>query len=865
MRPFLESEIHFEFVNFGEKIRKGAKRNDPLRVETNRFYFDVGRDEIQQGVFDTHHRTDSRYLSAASVLTNHLETLHHLYDKNKDLTFVCHYDPDPDAMAAFYLAKKSLESGWRSKSELPDSVLFLVQLIDYWDTGNFKNAFDLEEVTLMSLRLGRHEEKSDINLVWCNRIRWAFNLFELIIDNWSCFENEIRPMLQGDPYSKEADAWIVKWLLSKGYYQNEYLEAKQSILNTSSEIDSIIKSSKHFPESHCTTIRLPKRVNRNHWETIECKCLFIKVSSVINKLLTPVAYIKGFSIVYTCSETRGHEVWLNPTLQYDRDEIRQPRIWLKELNSLLNQFEEQIRNENVRDPSKLSPEQRSLRRPGKPREGFTSSDPWYSTGDFSFVAPPRDGSILREETIYHLVTTFADQYITGFDVSLIVPFSGKHSQRQFEKFGWVKTFPQLASFDAGFHTHVEQYINSVKQDLKPDKQDNRGNLRTLKLQHTTQFEFPDPWGSYDSEIKRIFDDGLLVHAGMEKSKKNSDLKITLWYFPEGVGFFVYNYTIPQIGYGKVHLNNILDLVNEWSNYHLVNEWPDDALPITYFMDSDQNVFKGLRGKPYIFSLLSSETTLWEDIRQEFLGKLLHAKKSNDQGYRGDHFSRLYLESSIELSRGLELAISDEGGALVKTETCYWNDQLIQLYHQQTFISFLLALHQKVFLHKLAFQVAREKKTNLSAIKIMRLDLIRFLTEGWFSQVSSNEVLEFAYQHWKKKFKTLDLLEEVKHDINLINEHLNNIFKSKIQTVTTLLFPFLMWTGFAGMNYGLPNADLKSVPGLLEQISFFPSRDLFLSSNFWEFFMNLGGIGHLAIFYLTWFAAVRGLTALTRKQ
>jgi hypothetical protein len=104
----------------------------------------------------------------------------------------------------------------------------------------------------------------------------------------------------------------------------------------------------------------------------------------------------GIEAVYLFSWEMGHEMWISPALQRDRKSDGTPYVSLIELNRLLNLLEE-YRFENVQDTSVLSEKQMRLRRSGPPRVPFTSSDPWYSRSDYSFVAPPQGGSAIPDK------------------------------------------------------------------------------------------------------------------------------------------------------------------------------------------------------------------------------------------------------------------------------------------------------------------------------------------------------------------------------------------------------------------------------------------------------------------------------------
>ena len=114
---------------------------------------------------------------------------------------------------------------------------------------------------------------------------------------------------------------------------------------------------------------------------------------------------------------------------------------------------------------------------GKPQDGNrfyenpwdTISDPWYFTSDHTLVQSPHSGSLLTTSEVIHVVKTFGQCLIKGYQANVIVPFTYTPSHYKeilkiFLSNGWNYYNADIDERDIPWLNKGKRYINTLLEE-----------------------------------------------------------------------------------------------------------------------------------------------------------------------------------------------------------------------------------------------------------------------------------------------------------------------------------------------------------------------------------------------------------------
>jgi hypothetical protein len=109
-----------------------------------------------------------------------------------------------------------------------------------------------------------------------------------------------------------------------------------------------------------------------------------------------------------------------------------------------------------------------------------------------------------------------------------------------------------------------------------------------------------------------------------------------------------------------------------------------------------------------------------------------------------------------------------------------------------FYIFILAFHQKLcllyFSNKLAYY---DKKIYKRKIEKLRAQLLKFTTQGWFSEITEDKVGSEFYKQWANVFESRQLYDEVYGQLSTVDDYYKTKRSNKFTLISAITFPVVI--------------------------------------------------------------------------
>jgi len=473
------------------------------------------------------------------------------------------------------------------------------------------------------------------------------------------------------------------------------------------------------------------------------------------------------------------------------------------------------------------------RRSGTPRYNepwCTNDDPWYPGygHNSEIVETPRRGSLMTVHEIYNEFISYLNEFedylepdIQNFYVRYVFPFSFNYDRKtycsllkHFEDSG-LNPCADAASNDY-FHNYINDFLFcGVNNHLSYEgKEWSRIRRKTEKesrclhfgLNHYLAIEYDDIEG-----IKLNFpaynDCTDSVPAGQypkSGSECLENVKGQISLFQYGVGFLIIEGRFPSVN--RIRFEKLLQINQNICKQALKEE---NAAEIRkHFLNDNEkirNMIKLDGGLVFSAIELTSMALNKDRNRKEMLYKyanLLDWKAPYDQSeYMDTQLKQMILEigdyASFCFSKnGCVMIAGTKDNEYVRAKMKQtWNDFI-----NYDFYTFLISLQQRYSLLGFSKKLADyDRINNLSKLGKLRTRLMDFMAQGWFSQITNNELGMSIYERMSRVFQNSVLYDEVFKQISIMDDYKRAMNAKAYQVFTFVIYPVITLNALISLN------------------------------------------------------------------
>jgi len=459
---------------------------------------------------------------------------------------------------------------------------------------------------------------------------------------------------------------------------------------------------------------------------------------------------------------------------------------------------------------------------------ITNNDPWYDGrgSDYTIVDAPRCGSLLTVKEIKDIALHFTRPLITDSFLRYIFTFS--YDRKKYKEIHQSLMYagdsatldttcsfhPSLAGTEPGI---IKGYFLPYIQDYF--FQSGSNNDASSRIGHFT-IHCPGEM-FFDPESRRFLirerartgnrQDGACGYCGIESSSWDKKIiagfeQIHITVFHYGVGYLTVDVNL--VSTAELLFDDILSFnkaVLSSRNGIAVGDKVLDHLVtrIPFISRMDMNKHQSL---VYAAVKVAPET-FFESEKKEMLYKLCSAV-DRDGPFSTSTFTDTVMEKMyMDVAENAIYGFSKGGGCLIYFPREGVRDgeskiaSLLDSFLSRDYILFLLSLHQRStlmeFLHQLEiFDNFNERKK----IARLRSTFLDFTTQGWFSQVTADELGMEKYRRWQNIFESNNLYCEIFQRLEAVDDYNRMNTANNIESFSVLVLPLLVFGSIFGMNF-----------------------------------------------------------------
>lgn len=808
----MERKARFNYLYVDMGSIAGSGNDKALEIKADRVFLDVGNG-LFKGVIDHHHKLEGEniqgtiYRSAARLVTVCSKYItDNITEAAEEIEIILHKAPDFDCYASSYLTRKLLLNGC-----FPEGYEEFVSYADEVDAGKIKiNKDNMKELfavgyaiedVIRDMLSGERKQLQELKNTSRDK-RYE----EMIRERWYLLFD-----------------YTLDWLkMNKGRtLKGTDIFGMDSIFNP--EVEFIRKDYNDYREDikekgKCLeiTVRLP-RIGDMSGKLYEVDGLVYnkapgcRLHKCWARSDSSAPSGEGYIFTFIPKEGNTELVLNNENGVPERIRIASLPIYMNKavisldpnsgycLKGMAEQLEQaEVEKENLifeNDKSKMRC--RNKRRPGFYDSWCTNDDPWYDGRNFcnTIIDAPRRGSLLTIEEIKEIALDFTTARVEKSTTRLIIPFSFNHDL-------YSSLIKKMSSDSKGC---------SGQCDIANDKglKQNEVDMDMYFLPYIRNYLFCRPGTGkgpqncirfkmqVDKLVEVCGEVPQIVGTGGSQNKNESARIISedIVLFKYGVGFVCMDFE--QIIKGRKTIKNILGL-----NHGLVYGF--ESIKSCIDIEKYRNEIDFDFSSPLVYTTVTLlNKGFYESEKREILYKLC-----NRETWEAPYTNSEYIETVLgnlfmDLDGNVVYGFSKSGGALLCTgsncgeeKSSIHVNQRIGYFNSIYFEIFLFALHQRCSLMKFSNMLSEfDKKRKSSDIMRLRGIIMNFTTQGWFSQITNNEIGQEVYRRWETVFECKNLYDEILEQVESVDEYNHAKTSRMFEIISIVAFPILFVAQF----------------------------------------------------------------------
>jgi len=404
--------------------------------------------------------------------------------------------------------------------------------------------------------------------------------------------------------------------------------------------------------------------------------------------------------------------------------------------------------------------------------------PWYDgqLHKFSIVNSSTVDSILSINEVIYIAKNFTEEYIDEMDLNYLYSFNYKY----------------------GNHKKINQILemNSIveKFDLEIDKQYFLNIIEEYFNNNTS-----DSIESYKVNVSNytIFENKIIDELKLNY-KMNFEFECKIYMFSYGIGFIRIRIKSKKMKITDIFTENIA-LLNKtlYNNFDLLKQlFKDNAIDIFKDITKTEGIRLSGCNIFHIIKVYNENITKYnkaeiaDKIINEYYNEMLFTVPKN-LIYRRDDVIGFSKKGMINIMFSNNLEIKSQKKYINIQEENNW---------KRNFPIFLFALNQRKAMLRFSEMLSiYDKRQKTNKISQLRLALLKFVTQSWFSQITEDEFGMEIYNNWCEVFESEKLLNELDSQITTLDDYNKNRITNIIETVSIIGFPILALSTIFGMN------------------------------------------------------------------
>ncbi|MFZ5352414.1 MAG: hypothetical protein ACOZCL_06760 [Bacillota bacterium] len=271
-------------------------------------------------------------------------------------------------------------------------------------------------------------------------------------------------------------------------------------------------------------------------------------------------------------------------------------------------------------------------------------------------------------------------------------------------------------------------------------------------------------------------------------------------FKYGLGFIVFDIEIPPLRYRDMFIDAILDM------NRLLCSSADKI--VKHYMPNNEYIFsiEGVKGNIYqVYELFSAPSC--KNDKEDLIFRLCNYLGADDMLSQSFYMEKAKDEMLLEIDEHAFYGFSKNGEVLFLIDdddsgSTKVSDSIRQIrssFWDKEFYIFLIALHQRNSLLRFTDKMAEyDRKSRRNKISALRGSYIEFVTQGWFSQISNDEVATQIYKRWQYLFDNERLNKEISEQISTVDDYNQVIFSRTFEILSAIVFPVLTLSAIFGI-------------------------------------------------------------------
>jgi len=412
--------------------------------------------------------------------------------------------------------------------------------------------------------------------------------------------------------------------------------------------------------------------------------------------------------------------------------------------------------------------------------------PWYDgrVHNFTQVDSSSIDSLLNINEVIFILRNFTEEYIEEVDLSYIYTFNYKYTD--FKKI--KKLFTACSGIEKSSLIVDKHYFLDIIKDYFDDKINDSIEYYSLNIRDFKVLEniITDELNS--NNIMKKFD--------VEQVKELFDFECKIYLFGYGVGFIDLKIKSNKLNFSYIFSKNIENL-----NKRLLQDFE------TVMNLLSTNEVSICNNKKINININNCNVFHWIKIYNDRLS--IHNKSNVIQKLINEHYNNNLLFEPKHMINRKEYVIgfSKKGTISIVLPDNQENNKLQDCInniksnnYKRHFPIYLFVLHQRQALIRFSEMLYYyDKQHKTKEISELRLALLKFVTQSWFSQLTEDEFGMNLYNIWAAELETDKLLAEIDSQVSTLDDYNKNRISNIIEIASIIGFPILALSTVFGMN------------------------------------------------------------------
>lgn len=425
----------------------------------------------------------------------------------------------------------------------------------------------------------------------------------------------------------------------------------------------------------------------------------------------------------------------------------------------------------------------------------TNDDPWYDGRNYQYtlIDSPRKGSLLSFKTIknFALNYSFLNINVSSHIIKVVIPFEFKGDYKYFKKF-IKKNFKIRHSLENGNLTDDNQTVIT------------RTDPRIYFLNYINEYLYSDI---------NTDDDSFHINFDIDEPDGNRSGMATFYY---GTGCLYFSVKIKKGStYQYMKLVKLIDELNKLKNEFSKKETVIYKL-LEFVNAHDENKKSVLAGilsnkltklssPKFYYSVNAIDNGFITQNEKFILYKMAYLKTLEAEEINDVILDKIQDKLIMKAGQNLSYAYSKDCGVMLyvdfknieKTDFKKFQN-LNTSYSQHYFDIYLLTLHHRYTLLHMEGELAKyDKKISFGKLNKLRRRLMNFTTQGWFHQITDDEIGQEIYSKWQAVLECKSLYEEVLMQIEAVDSYRTSSRTKFVEIISFIFFPILFITQILG--------------------------------------------------------------------